>query len=43
MRNIDSEKAMTLVREAIANLNAKKASEKQACDVLDEQIHACAI
>ena len=39
MRNIqDTEKAMAKVREAIAKLNAQKASEKEACDVLDEQI-----
>ncbi len=39
MRNIQgTEKAMAKVREAIAKLNARKASEKEACDVLDEQI-----
>ena len=43
MRNIDTEKAMALVREAIAKLNAQKASEKEACDVLDDQIQACSI
>ena len=34
MRNIDTAKAMAQVREAIAKLNAQKASEKDACDVL---------
>ena len=44
MRNIqDTEKAMAQVREAIDKLNAQKASEKEACDVLDDQIQACAI
>ena len=43
MRNIDTEKAMAQVREAIAKLNAQKASEKGACDVLDDQIQACSI
>ena len=43
MRNIDTEKAMAEVREAIAKLNAQKASENLACDVLDDQIQACAI
>ena len=43
MRNIhDTEKAMALVREAIAKLNDQKASEKDACDVLDEQMQALA-
>ena len=43
MRNIhDAEKAMALVREAIAKLNDQKASEKDACDVLDEQMQALA-
>jgi len=37
------EKAMAQVREAIAKLNAQKASEKEACDVLDDQIQACTV
>ena len=44
MTNIqDTEKAMAQVREAIAKLNAQKASEKEACGVLDDQIQACAL
>ena len=44
MRNIqDTETAMAQVREAIAKLNAQKASEKEASDVLDDQIQACTI